>query len=378
MKSFSIINYIILFVILIVLGILYRRFEDKRLREEKNYNYDAIQNYLLDDETLAKSKKPILWIHVPYEYNSRKWLSFGSRSSFELNQPYLYSTVQSIINHCDKSFTICIIDDNSFGKLMPNWNINMNAISDPVLSNMRQLGLMKLLYKYGGVICPVSFLCIKNLMGLYSKGIRGDKMFVCETVDNNITSTTYDFYPNILFSGAPKECETVKLLIDFMSRTISSDYTAESVFLGDFNRWLNARIQTGQINLINGVDIGTKTAHGKTILIDNLLSNSYIEFSPNTYGILIPANEILNRKQFEWFARMSHKQVMQSDTILGNYILVNMGEGSNMLEPLTPYQNKEIKNKFVGFWKVPLDAPVWSLKPNFLGDNLIKQSYPGR
>jgi hypothetical protein len=360
------------------MGILYRKFEDKRLREEKKYNYEAIQNYLLDDETLAKSKKPILWIHVPYEYNSRKWLSFGSRSSFELNQPYLYLTVRSIINHCDKSFTICIIDDNSFGKLMPNWNINMNAISDPVLSNMRQLGLMKLLYKYGGLVCPLSFLCIKNLMGLYSKGIRGDKMFVCETVDKNITSTTYDFYPNIWFSGAPKECDTVKLLIDFMSRTISTDYTAESVFLGDFNRWLNTRIQKGQINLINGVDIGTKTAYGKPVLIDNLLSNSYIDFNPNTYGILIPANEILNRKQFEWFARMSHKQVMQSDTILGNYILINMGEGSNMLEPLTPYQNKEIKNKFVGFWRVPLDAPVWSLKPNFLGDNLIKQSYTSR
>jgi hypothetical protein len=163
MKSFSITNYITLVVILIILGIFYKLFEDKRKSEENKDNYETVQKYLLDDVTLAKSKKPILWIHVPYEYNSRKWLSFGSRSSFDLNQPYLYLTVRSIINHCDNSFTICIIDDNSFKKLLDDWNINMTTVSDPILSNIRKLGMMKLLYKYGGLMCPISFLCIKNL-----------------------------------------------------------------------------------------------------------------------------------------------------------------------------------------------------------------------
>ena len=87
MKSIS--RLLILFFILLVLGILYRRYEDKRERQESSDIYENIQQYLLDDDTLGKSKKPILWIHVPYEYNSRQWLSFGSRSSFNLNQPYL-------------------------------------------------------------------------------------------------------------------------------------------------------------------------------------------------------------------------------------------------------------------------------------------------
>ena len=90
MKSIS--NLFILFFILVVLGILYNRFEEKQKREEKTDIYESIQQYLLDDDTLGKSKKPILWIHVPYEYNSRRWLSFGSRSSIDLNQPYLYLT----------------------------------------------------------------------------------------------------------------------------------------------------------------------------------------------------------------------------------------------------------------------------------------------
>jgi hypothetical protein len=197
MKSFT--NLFILFFILIVVGFLYKRFEDKRMREENRDNYEAIQKYLLDDVTLAKSKKPILWIHIPYEYNSRQWLSFGSRSSFDLNQPYLYLTVKSIIEQCDKSFTICIIDDNAFKRLIPGWDINMTTISHPILANMRTLGLNKLIYIYGGILCPISFLCIRDLIGLYDKGVRGDKMFMCESTNRNITSTDFDYYPNLNF-----------------------------------------------------------------------------------------------------------------------------------------------------------------------------------
>ena len=378
MKSFT--NLFILFFILIVLGFLYRRFEDKRMREENNDNNEAIQNYLLDDVTLAKSKKPILWIHIPYEYNSRNWLSFGSRSSFNLNQPYLYLTVKSIIKQCDKSFTVCIFDDNAFQRLIPGWDINMNSITDPILANMRTLGFMKLLYIYGGLMCPISFLCMKDLRGLYNKGTRNNKMFLCETTDRNITSTDFDYYPSISFCGAPKECETVKMACDFIQRTMSTDYTAESKFLGSFDRWCQKRIQSGEINMINGNEIGTKTIDDKPVIIDNLMSNQYLNLYKGTYGILIPADEVLKRKNYEWFARLSAKQVMESNTIIGNYLLLANTPGAEMgiLEPYEPIINKEIEDKFVSFWRVPMDAPVWSLKPNFLGDNLIKLPYPGR
>ena len=376
MKSFT--NLFILFFILIVLGVLYKRFEDKMAREESSDIYESIQQYLLDDETLGKSKKPILWIHVPYEYNSRNWLSFGSRSSFDLNQPYLYLTVRSIIKNCDKSFTICIIDDTSFKRLIPGWNINMTSISEPILSNMRMLGMMKLLYIYGGLHCPISFLCLKDLNELYIKGTRGDKMFVCETVDRNVTSTDVDFYPNLNFCGAPKECETVRELCNFIQRTASHDYTADTKFLGEYDKWSKERIHSGKINMIEGVEIGTKTVDEKQIIVDDLMSNHYLDLYQGTYGILIPSEEILNRKKFEWFARMSPKQVMESDTIIGNYILLSQTDEKGILEPMEPITNKAIENNFVGFWKIPSGAPMWSLKPNFLGDNLQKIPYPER
>lgn len=375
MKSDNLTNLFILFFILIVLGFLYKRFEDKRMREENKDNYDAIQKYLLDDINLGKSKKPILWIHVPYDYNSRKWLSFGSRSSLDLNQPYLFLTVRSIIKKCDDSFTICIFDDNSFSKLLPEWKIDMSRLSDPILSNMRTLGMMKLLYKYGGMMCPISFLCMKDLMGMYQKGTRGNKMFLCETVDRNSTSQYRNFYPSTSFCGAPKECEIVAELCNYIETISSHDHTAESKFLGQYDRWCMKRVDQGKINLIEGVEIGTKTIDDKQILLDDLMSNNYLQLYKGTYGILIPSNELLNRVHFGWFIRMSPKQVLESDTIIGNYLLLSIGptDSQGILEPL-----EVDTKKWVGFWKTPLIDGIWGLKPNQLGDNLNKVQYMGR
>jgi hypothetical protein len=369
---FSVKNYIILFVILIVLGFFHRRFEDKRLKDDDMDDYQAIQKYLLNDSTLGKTKKPILWIHVPYEYNSRNWLSFGSRSSFELNQPYLYLTTKSIIQKCDTSFHICLIDDKSFEKLIPGWNIKMKHISHPISDKIRSLALAKLIYIYGGILVPISFLCKKNLFGLYHKGSQNNKLFICENNNQNVTSTAFKHYPDINFMGAEKECPIVSDLINFMERTISSDYTSASVFLGDFDRWSEARIQSGKINLIDGIEVGTKTMDEEPIKIENLLSSNYIKLYPHAYGIWIPAKDILMRRQYEWFSRLSTKQVVESNTIIGKYMILanvpNAKEG--MLVETKPKPN------WVSFWKTPLGEPYWGLKPNFLGDNLLKMPYP--
>lgn len=369
---FSVKNYIILFVILIVLGFFYRRFEDKRIREEEDDDYKAIQKYLLNDTALNKVKKPILWIHIPHEYNARNWLSFGSRSSVELNQPYLYLTFKSIIQQCDESFHICLIDDKSFEKLIPNWTINFGHISNPIKENIRSLAFAKLIYMYGGIKVPLSFLCMKDLIGLYQEGTKYGKMFLCENTDRNVTSASFKFYPSLKFMGAKKETPILMELIDFMERTISTDYTAATKFLGEFDRWCEARVRSGKIILINGLEVGTKTIDEEPISVESLLSSNYIKLYDKTYGIWIPAQDIMNRRYYEWFVRMSPKQVLESNTIIAKYLILanvpNRKEG--MITEFKPKPN------WVSFWKTPLGEPNWGLKPNFLGDDLVQLPYP--
>ena len=369
----SILNYLILLILLIIGGIMYRRYEEKvsTVENMENMKQESLKKYLLNESSLAKTKKPIIWIHIPYEYNSRHWQSFGSRSSLDLNQPYLYLTVKSIINCCEQSFHICLIDDSSFKKLIPNWSIDMSKISDPISSNIRSLALAQLIYNYGGMIVPISFLCFKDLLGLYEKGTRNNKMFICENVNTNITATTHDFYPDINFMGAQKNNSAVNELIEFMQRIISSDYTAQSTFLGDFDRWSNNRIENGQIKLIDGKYVGTKTINDTPVLVDDLLAEDYIQFYDNMYGIWIPADMILKRTCYEWFARMSAKQVLQGNVILCKYILLANAPNSNIgvIEPMTN------KPDWVSFWRVPSTAPVYGLQPILLGNYVPKEAY---
>lgn len=368
MKSYT--NVFILLFMLIVTGFLYKRFEDKLQRNNNTNSYESIQQYLLNEHELSNSKKPILWIHVPYEYNSRNW---DSRSSYDLNQPYLYLTVKSILKFCDQSFTICIIDDNTFKKLIPTWDINMTAVSDPILTNIRMLGLAKLLYIYGGLICPISFVCIKSLEELYSKGIsnESDSMFVCEMVDRTSTSDTSDFCPSLLFCGAPKKSETVNSLCEFIERTMSHDFTADSRFKGEYNRWIRQQIGSRRVKLIDGKEIGVKTTEGKQIILDDLMSNHYLKLDPHTYGIYIPATEVLRRLKFEWFARLTEKEVLESDTIIGNYLLLSVSpdeEPGEILAPI-PSVSQDIISKFVNFWKTPLYPGLYMID-NHIGSKV--------
>jgi hypothetical protein len=120
-------------------------------------------------------------------------------------------------------------------------------------------------------------------------------MFVCETVDRNITSTTHDFYPNVNFMGARKETKILDDFIDFVQRTVSKDSTAQSEFLGEFNRWCNSKISKNKMTLITAKMIGASTLEGTPVYVDDLLSNSYIDFYEKMYGIYIPSCEILKR-----------------------------------------------------------------------------------
>ena len=241
----------------------------------------------------------------------------------------------------------------------------MSIISDPIKENIRKLGWVKLLKKYGGMIVPPSFLCMRNLIELYNSGINGDKMFLCEMTDRNITSTTHEFYPNMNFMGAHKETLILDNLIDFMQRIISNDYTSQSIFLGDFNRWCNSK--TREINVIDGKLIGTKTLDNNPILVDDLLSNNYIDLYSQTYGIYIPADEILNRRHYEWFARLSPSQVLESKIIISKYILLaNIPNGKEgVIEEFKRYP------KWIGYWQVPSGFGLWGQKPNYLGNHLI-------
>ena len=368
----QIINFILLSIFIIALGILYKKYLDKKMQSFDPNDYSDIQKYLLKDtKYLLESNKPILWVHIPYEYNSRNWYDFGSRSSNDLNQPYLYLTMRSIIKNCENSFKVVLIDDQTFSKIIPNWTIDMNYISMPSKCYIRQLALAKLIYIYGGINLPISFLCFRDLISLYDSGTREGKMFICENIDRQSSSSIKLFSPNCEFFGSEKENKTIKDFINFMEIEISRDFTNENIFLGNFNNWCALKINENRMKLIEGNLVGTKTIENEAVTIETLLSDNYIHFYSKTYGIWIPHTDILNRLHYEWFSRMSNEQIFDSQFILAKYFVLAMAPDSQMgvIEPL------ENKPDWIDFWRVPLTnntLNIFGPKPIYLGNNISR------
>ena len=80
-------KYVVMFVILTGFGILYEKYKLHNEFVDNHHNMDLIQKYLLKKkssnkfpDSLFNITKPIIWIHINYEVNSREWENFYSRN----------------------------------------------------------------------------------------------------------------------------------------------------------------------------------------------------------------------------------------------------------------------------------------------------------
>ena len=299
--------------------------------------YELVKKYLLNDSPLYGFNKPKLWIHTKYDINARKWLDFHSRNSFDLNQPYIHLTIKSIIHHCGDDFHICLIDDETFSKLIPTWDIELSRIAEPLRTQYRQLGLAQLMYFYGGLLVPNSFLCTRNLKEMYDRGVEGNRPFVCESIKRttNVSKrpSSGSFVPDTYFMGCQKNDPVIKEYVDYLGqRSKTGHFTAEHAFLGDTSVGCSGTIEQGRMNLVGGEFIGIKTNKAKPVLIEDLLEDNYLDLNKNMYGIYIPEDELLIRPKFSWFAVLSTEQLLETNTFLTKHIK------ASMLDALTLYK----------------------------------------
>ena len=316
-------KFLYLFVVMTIIGIFYDKYKRKNELTDELKNQKLIQKYLLNDSTTLSDKKPILWLHRKYETNARHWPSFFSRNTTDLNQPYIHLCVKSVIKNCSNSFNICLIDDDSFKKIIPGWNIEIKNLANPIKTHMRRIAISKLLYYYGGMVLPNSTVVLKDLFPLYEESTEKYGCFVGEMVNRTSTSENIDFFPSSQILGCKKNNMMMKMFIRYLEELNMTDNTNESDFLGQGDRWLYQQYVTKKMVLIDGKCLGTKTLEGKQVLIEDLLSKNRIEFDDRVLAcIIIPSAEILHRTNYQWFARLSAKQLLISDMIISKYMLI--------------------------------------------------------
>lgn len=297
----------------------------------KNDDYNMIKMYLLNDSPLYGSNKPKIWIHSKYEINARKWLNFQSRNTNNLNQPYIELTIGSVINFCSNDFHICLIDDQSFSKLIPGWDVDVYTMAEPMKTYTRNLALLKLLFIYGGMVVPDTFLCTKNLKNLYNENIAGRMPFVCEKVNrstNMQNKPRLTLAPNMYFMGSQKRNPTLEgLIAKYEDLVKNTRFTDMLTFSGSMDDFLVQNINAGKVNLVEGKKIGIRNKN-KVLGLDDLVSDAPLNLSKECYGIYIPGDEFLHRTNYAWFPVLSLEELVNSKMAISNYFNISMIDAS--------------------------------------------------
>ena len=316
-------RYVFMLVMLVLVGSMHDKFINYESETTDESHYELVKKYLLNNSSLARSKLPILWIHVPAEINSRWWQSFYSRNTKCLNQPYQHITIKRIVDKCGGNFNVCLIDDDTFTKILPGWTTDMSKLASPVKEKIRELAIAKVLHAYGGVLMPSTFVCFDDFINIYDDGCSNESMFVGEFINRTLSSASHEVYPNTRLMGCKKKCSVMGDYINHLEHNTSTDYTNQSVFKGDNSNWCNEQISKNRIKLIKAEALGALDTNNKIVNIDRLMGDDYIDLHSNAIGLYIPQEEILSRTTYQWFARLNAEQVMNSNTYIGKLLLTN-------------------------------------------------------
>jgi hypothetical protein len=316
--------YFFIFIIVLIISTFGKKLTDIFDRSKTEDEYELIRKYLLNDSSFGNNK-PKLWIHSKFMNRSQVCKSNESTSSSELEHPYINLTVESIVECCHNDFNICLIDDDSFSKLIPEWDSEINSLPDPHKKNHRDLG-MATLYIYGGIIVPNSFVCLKSLKQIYEENTSSSKPFVGEFVNNkNITLKNNKRIPFIpdstLLIGAKKDDIVIKEMVEHHKKNAyNPHFSTEHEFKGKCNEWCLNMISLNRIIMIDGQNIGTKTIDTKPITLEDLMEDKSLSLNPDCVGIYIPHEEMMKRTKYQWFTVSSVQEVVSSKTAIAKYL----------------------------------------------------------
>ena len=306
--------FVYVFIIVLFSVLMYKYYKkkyDNNVIEFKKENVD-IDVYFFSELYLKKSKNRKLWVHLPFEKNSREWDSFGSRTSHKLNLAYMTLCIKSIIDWCGQSYDIIIYDDTNIPVLLPETKVDLMKLSGTLLDKYRELCKLQILYMYGGVMVPPSLFLRKNI-----KEIDNPKIwYVCETHNDDNVS-----YSNLMHStelmGSNMENAELNKYIQLYSNELKKDFVENYNF--DMNYF-----KQNNIPYIDGKLIGTKTRYNDKITIEDLMSNKKIILDKQHVGLYIPHEQLMKRRLYNWYCKLSEEEVLKCQVFISYYMLSTM------------------------------------------------------
>jgi hypothetical protein len=266
-------------------------------QKEKEDEFELISKHLLSDDASAK---PRLWVH-------------SSSSSSGVTALAL----KSINACCGEYFTACVVSDDTFSQYIPTWTEDSKKDKLNSRDRIREYGMVLLLYLYGGIIVPESFLCFQCLSSIYLTSAQADSplLFATPGLVENRLDTNRPFLPDPRFMAAPKKNTVVHELLHFICGPRDADQFSNSM-----QYWCLAQHQKNKMIMFDGKKIGVKDTHNRAIMLEHLMEEKDLALEDDSLGIYIPLAEMRKRLKYKWFANLPEDTVLKTSTVLSKYI----------------------------------------------------------
>ena len=83
----------------------------------------------------------------------------------------------------------------------------------------------------------------------------------------------------------------------------------------------------GKCSIVCGKALGVKDKENKVVLVEDLLNDSPLNLCMCSLKcIILPDDEILKRHKYNWFARLSHRQVLEGDFEVSKFMILSLGK----------------------------------------------------
>ena len=299
------------FVIILFILLTMKYYRDKYLEEKNEFHNELvnIDSYFYSERYVRESKRRKIWLHIPFEKNSRNWYNFGSRTSTELNLAYMMLCMKSIIDYCGSTYDIIIIDDTNFTDLLKN-DIDMLKLSGSLKDKYREVCLMQILYKYGGIIVPPSLYLHKNI-----KEIDDPSIWYVVEITNKQNVSYAPICPSTIFTGSQANNVQLNDYIKHYSDEMKNDFGEYSLHFSD------NYMKKHNINRLDGKLIGVKDKFNKPITIEDLMENKKIILDERHVGLYIPHSELIKRTKYNWYCALNAEEVLKCDVFISYYML---------------------------------------------------------
>ena len=282
------------------------------------YRKEIIENLFRDKNLLKKGMDlPVIWLYYDTsDVNSRWWADFGQRSSRVINVPYLNLCYQSIVEANKGIYRVEVISGlTDAASRLGGWNQLPQFMQNPLVTvGPAELNWLRaeFLSRFGGLWVSPSVICLKpfNLLE------KGTLSFYGTDMDETYAGRAGTTVPGFAVMGVLEAGDERMVKWAQAAFARLEEGGGGKQIRGDA-KWDYTAFADGKVVVYSREELSRKS-DGRRIQLEDLLAAGQdgalpFDIPKETIYVLVPWEEMKDRRNFGWFLRMNEDQILDSD-----------------------------------------------------------------